>query len=266
MSRIPAHGYYMWHELMSTDPAAATAFYTKVIGWNAKVMPMERASGEAPDEYTLLLQGDSQMAGLMKLPPTAAANGAPSNWLGYVGVTDVAETVAQATQLGATLIVPPMPVPGIGTFAVFNDPWGATFAILQPTSPEQPIPQRPIVGDFSWNEVFTDDVEKAISFYHDLFGWKVLDKASMGDMGDYHLLGIGDFQFVGLMKRIPSMMPVCAWVSYIAVTDIQATVKAIAAEGGKVNYEPHQVPGGSWISPVQDPQGAHFAVQQMPTV
>ncbi len=29
-------GAFVWHELMTTDAAAATAFYTSVIGWTAQ--------------------------------------------------------------------------------------------------------------------------------------------------------------------------------------------------------------------------------------
>ena len=36
--------------------------------------------------------------------------------------------------LGGTSLVPPTPIPGVGSFALFQDPEGNTIGILHPTS------------------------------------------------------------------------------------------------------------------------------------
>jgi predicted enzyme related to lactoylglutathione lyase len=46
-------------------------------------------------------------------------------------VDDCNATAARAASLGATTCVPPTDIPGIGQFAVFSDPQGATFAIYR---------------------------------------------------------------------------------------------------------------------------------------
>ena len=33
-------GRFVWHELITTDPAGAKAFYSKVVGWTTEDMPM----------------------------------------------------------------------------------------------------------------------------------------------------------------------------------------------------------------------------------
>ena len=74
---------FVWHELMTTDTAAATAFYTAVLGYATTTQPM-------PDgDYVLLAAGGTQVAGLMALPAAAAAAGARPGWTGYVAVPDV---------------------------------------------------------------------------------------------------------------------------------------------------------------------------------
>lgn len=42
----------------------------------------------------------------------------------YVAVEDLEGTVAKAEELGATIIVPPTDVDGVGSFAMFQDPEG----------------------------------------------------------------------------------------------------------------------------------------------
>jgi predicted enzyme related to lactoylglutathione lyase len=45
-------------------------------------------------------------------------------------VNNVDETIAQATQLGGKVCMPPMEVPGVGRMAVISDPQGATFSVI----------------------------------------------------------------------------------------------------------------------------------------
>ena len=53
---------FAWYELLTTDVAAASAFYGKVVGWGAK-------DASTPGlAYTLLTAGDVPVGGLMDLP------------------------------------------------------------------------------------------------------------------------------------------------------------------------------------------------------
>jgi uncharacterized protein len=45
---------------------------------------------------------------------------------------DANATAGRARKLGATMCIDPADIPGIGRFAVFTDPTGASVAILQP--------------------------------------------------------------------------------------------------------------------------------------
>src|SRR6516164_2965987 len=47
------HGQFSWNELLTTDPGAATKFYTQLFGWTTQEMPM-------PDfTYTIVKHGDT---------------------------------------------------------------------------------------------------------------------------------------------------------------------------------------------------------------
>jgi uncharacterized protein len=51
----------------------------------------------------------------------------------YFAVGDVDATCAQATELGATVHVPPRDIEGVGRFAVIGDPHGAVFSVIKMT-------------------------------------------------------------------------------------------------------------------------------------
>ena len=121
----PSTGRFTWHELVTTDPAAATKFYGDLFGWTGRDNPMPGGG-----TYHLLSLGDVMVAGAMKAPP-----GVPSGWLVYVGVDDVDATVKKIDEHGGKIMVPPTTVPEMLRFACGADPQGAAFGILQPMGP-----------------------------------------------------------------------------------------------------------------------------------
>jgi predicted enzyme related to lactoylglutathione lyase len=49
----------------------------------------------------------------------------------YVAVDDLGATLARVGDLGGTPLVPPTPIPGIGWFAMFQDPDGNVIGLLR---------------------------------------------------------------------------------------------------------------------------------------
>ena len=245
---------FVWYELMTTDPAAARAFYTQVVGWQTA------DAGMPGMDYTLLSAASHQIGGLMALPPEASAAGVPPNWAGYVAVDDVDAKAAALQQAGGSVRRPPADIPGVGRFAVVADPYGAAFCLFKGnqqgpmTSPAAGTP-----GTVGWHELMAGALEPAWAFYSQLFGWTKADAIDMGPMGVYQLFTAGDAPIGGMMTRPPEM-PVSAWLYYFNVDAIDAGVGRIQAAGGKVVNGPMAVPGGSWIVQASDPQGAMFAL------
>jgi predicted enzyme related to lactoylglutathione lyase len=123
MDVYKTHGAFSWSELMTSDPAAASAFYGQLFGWNVKDM------GPQMGGYRVANVGESGVGGIMAIPPEAA--GMPPRWGVYVTVNNVDETLAQAKALGAQVCMEPMDVPTVGRMAAFNDPQGAMISIIQ---------------------------------------------------------------------------------------------------------------------------------------
>ncbi len=246
-------GRFVWHELMTTDTAAAAAFYTNVVGW--KTQPFEQ-----DPSYTIWMAPGGPAGGLMTLPADARAMGAPPSWLIYVGTPDVGETVADAQRLGARVLKDATEIPSVGRFAVLADPQGAVFAAFTPAPAPMGGGGAPKTGEFSWHELATTDHEAAFRFYQQLFGWEVTGRHDMGAMGTYQLFGLEGTSFGGMYSRTREPPAPPQWLSYASVGDAGEAARLATAAGGKVLMGPTEVPGGSLITQCFDPQGALFAV------
>jgi predicted enzyme related to lactoylglutathione lyase len=111
-----------WNELMSTDIAAAKTFYAGLFGWD----PQDQDMGEGMI-YTVWMLGEQGVGGGMASP----VPGMPSYWGVYFAVADCDATVAQAKELGGTVMNEPMDVPEVGRMAALADPQGAVFNVIQ---------------------------------------------------------------------------------------------------------------------------------------
>ena len=256
---IPAtgtKGRFVWHELLTTDPAAAQKFYTEVIGWKTSKMqggPMEYFFWQTTDAP------DSMIGGLMALPPGAIEMGTPPNWLAYVEVPDADAAVDQAVKLGAKVLMPAKTIEQAGRFAILQDPQGAVFAVITSAMPLKPETD-PAPREFSWHELTTSDLDAGIKFYAQLFGWEKKSEFDMGDMGMYYMFGRDRFTYGGMMKKPPTA-PGTYWLHYVSVADTaDAAAERAQKAGGKLMVGPMEVPGGDRIAVLQDPQGAWFAV------
>jgi len=249
MPESPPRGRIVWHELLTTDPDGAIAFYHKVVGWGSTVFAAD------PPYRTWTMDG-VPMGGMMRMPADAQA---PPSWRVYVAVPEVDRTVEQAARLGARTWVPGTEIPNVGRFAVLGDPQGATFAVYKPSIPGAGSDEA-VVGDFSWHELATTDWRAAWEFYRALFGWEHASSFDMGPMGTYWMFrrGGGSITLGGLFNKTGDAP--AQWLSYVRVPDADRAAALARRNGGRVMNGPMDVPGGDRIAMLADPQGAAFAV------
>lgn len=252
MAESNDRGRFCWYDLMTTDPEAATKFYTKVVGWGTQ-------QWDGPMPYTMWMNGDSPLGGVNTLPDDARKAGAPPHWLAYIATPDVDATVARATELGGSVMVPPMDIPTAGRFAVLADPQGSVFAAFTAQNETPGHDGPPALGEFSWHELATTDPEGAFTFYSDLFGWNKTEAMDMGPAGVYQMYGRGPMPLGGIFRK-PDEMPMSAWLLYAMVDDVEAGAERATANGGTILNGPMEVPGGDTIVQCMDPQGALFAL------
>jgi predicted enzyme related to lactoylglutathione lyase len=119
----PKHGAFVWHELMTTDPARCKSFYSDLFGW--KTEEMEMMPGFT---YTVFNQAKEGHAGMMAITPEHGEM--RSHWDVYVNVNDVDATAARCEELGGEVVVPPHDIP-VGRWAMLKDPTGAQICVYK---------------------------------------------------------------------------------------------------------------------------------------
>jgi predicted enzyme related to lactoylglutathione lyase len=116
-------------EIPADDPEALVSFYRSLFGWQIDKFPGEM-------EYWMVRTVPTDDKGMPTEP--GGINGgmmrrmAPDQRpLNYVNVESVADYVAKAKSLGATILMDKTPIPGMGWFAQLVDPQGNFFAMFQ---------------------------------------------------------------------------------------------------------------------------------------
>ena len=250
-------GSFNWNQLNTTDLGAVEAFYTKLLGWEAKREDMGQWG-----PFALIKNQGQDIASLMQMP---AGTDSQSHWLSYVWVEDIEASFAKMQNLGGKAFVPPTAISNVGRFAVFADPGGAMLAMFEnqpPVDPATPMPCGP--GTFCWFECTTRQDAACIAFYKALFGWTTSD-VDMGPAGIYTLFHNNGEQVAGLMPMIgpewPQDMP-AHWMPYIAVEDLDASYARVADCGGQGCVPPTVIPNVGRFAVIDDGGGAFLSIFQ----
>jgi predicted enzyme related to lactoylglutathione lyase len=247
-------GMFCWHDLMSKDPEEAEKFYTALFGWTINPMDLGPMG-----TYRMLMNGEVGIGGIV---PLKAPEEVPSHWIGYVTVDDVDAALERAENLGGQSCVPGTDIPNIGRFGVMTDPAGAVISpfksIHEEEMPEEESPSP--VGSVCWNELLTNDVETARSFYGEIFGWTHAEH-DMGEAGTYTMFLEDGKDRAGAMA-MPSKAEGARphWLPYVAVSDVDEAAGRIEELGGAIHCPPTDIPGVGRFAVGADPTGASFAV------
>ena len=123
----PKEGTLVHFEIPATDPAKISSFYSQLFGWK-----FNKWEGGSMDYWLIshkdATSPDDTMGGLFK------RNNPQEQFLNYVLVKSVDDSVAKATGLGAKVLMAKQEIPKMGWFAVLADPDGNTFALYQSSS------------------------------------------------------------------------------------------------------------------------------------
>ena len=133
-------------EIPADQPERAAEFYRELFGWEIKHLG---PAGSGGIEYWLVQTVPTDAEGR---PTEPGVNGGlmrrmtPGQTLvNYISVENVDQFARKAESLGAKVVVPKMPVPGMGWFSQLTDTEGNIFAIWQhdPAAAEaEPAGQR----------------------------------------------------------------------------------------------------------------------------
>ena len=117
------HGEFGWHELMTSDPAAALAFYQQFVPWQE-----QQQMDMGPDGlyHIFGLGADHMLGGMMRRPQSMPV----SAWGYYIGVEDLDAAMGRVQTGGGQVVHGPMEVPGGARVVNCLDPQGAFFSLM----------------------------------------------------------------------------------------------------------------------------------------
>ncbi|MGI9603552.1 MAG: VOC family protein [Acidimicrobiales bacterium] len=261
MTEFTSHapGTPCWVDLMSPDVDASKAFYTAVFGWDAE----DQHDDDGNRVYVMFTLDGKSVCGLGGQPPGMGEM--PPVWNTYIATDDPGAVADRVTAGGGTVMMKPMPVMTSGEMAIFTDPGGAAFSVWK-AGDHHGIEVGSIANTYSWSELNTRDLDRALPFYASVFGWEYDSGAAMPG---YHLIkgGTNDEGLGGIMAmpdEVPEMVP-NHWANYFTITDLDASVAAVRANGGDVMAEPMTIPGVGSMAVVHDPAGGNFSLMQPET-
>jgi hypothetical protein len=244
------NGVPSWVDMGSPDLARAKEFYGGLFGWNCPEGPAE-AGG-----YSVCDVGGKTVAGLGPQMNPAV----PPNWMTYVNVDSVDDTIAKVVANGGAVLMPAMDVMEAGRMAIFADPVGAAIGLWQPNQHiGAQLANEP--GTYCWSELVTTDLEASKSFYRAVFSWDAEDQGPEGGPVAYTEWKVGGNSVGGMMLKsaeMPAEMPPM-WGVYFAVADADAAVSKAKELGAAVFMGPMDIEPGRFAV-LADPVGAVFNV------
>ena len=255
-----APGYYpgkfVWHDLVTRDPASARRFYGALLGWEFQ----DTTRNGRP--YAVARVAGRPVAGVVLYPEPTDDHAA---WLSYLSVPDVDQAVEQVSAAGGQVLYPPADLPGAARIAVISDPQGAPLGLARLTGGDPADGPAPSRGHFFWMEYMAENAEAALEFYRDLSGYEsTVQKGAAGV--DYHILRRDGRSRAGLFQfpkdADENVDP--NWLPYVRVDDPATLAGRVEALGGQVLLAPNASIRGGTLAIVADPTGGALALQKWP--
>jgi len=110
-------------------------------------------------------------------------------------------------------------------------------------------------------DLFAKDVDRAIEFYRNAFGWTIEKWAGPTE---YWLIGTGDHSTEGIDGGLgPGEPSLKNSELTLGVDSIDAALKLVTEAGGTVDREKMPVPGVGWMATVVDTEGNVFGLMQL---
>ena len=246
VERYP-NGTFCWVDLGTSDAPGAKAFYGGLLGWEFDDLP----TGDK-GTYSICRREGKAVAGLYDRAETPA-------WGSYLSVDDVDRATARARELGAEVLVEPFDSPGGGRVATVRDPAGAVVSLWQ-AGGHAGAGLVNEVGAWSWDELVTPDLDRAKTFYGELFGWTAADLPGPIPRTSFSL---GELLVGGGHAPGPQEPPTPRWTVSFMVADADQTAADAERLGGRVLLPPMDIPIGRFAV-VADPAGGELTVAHAP--
>jgi len=254
------NGRIVWHDLLTTTPDESREFYGELFGWEFEKPGPEFGIG-GTDSY-MLIRHEGRLIGGMFDANTLNRDVNISQWVTVISVDDINAATDRVTAEGGDVLTQPTDVGSRGTLAVVMGPDGALFALIT-TRDGDPAEREPTHNDWLWDELWTDDVDVATSFYQQVAGYGTDDQAIADSDSTYRVLNADNKPRAGILANpFEGERPV--WVNYLRVEDPAAITARVEALGGQILVDAQKRAVGGEAALIAGPSGAGVALQTWP--
>jgi uncharacterized protein len=241
--RLP--GKFVWADLATDDVKAAAKFYFGLFGWTFH-------------DYGGYLVGSHDgrpLCGMFQRPKPEDRPEAKPRWFGYLSVASVEKAQRTVTKGGGRVLAAPQKMPKRGEQAVFADPEGAVFGVVQ-SSAGDPEDFLADPGEWIWIQLLSRDAKQASEFYRAVGGYDVIANSASNRLSDYVLTSDGYAR--ATVRTLPDahaeVQP--SWLLFVRVENVGETVAQAKQLGGTVLIEPKPERFDGKVSVIADPAGA----------
>lgn len=232
-------------EVRGPDDRRLADFYASLFGWRMQPVP-----GVG---YTLIHAGGTGInGGIEKVTDVRPAT------TFYIETDDLQSALDKINLVGGKTITPITELPGMATYAIFEDLDGLAVGLVlapAPATPGQPQPvgdtdlaESATAAPVDWFELLGTDARRSQQFYAEIFGWQVTTAESGYGMVDTRTDR-------GIRGSIGAGEPGPWATVYASVADVAAVLAQAAELGGSQVHGPVAAGEHLQTGAVRDPAG-----------
>jgi predicted enzyme related to lactoylglutathione lyase len=239
-------GKFIWHDLLTPDPLLAGKFYEKLFGWQI----------EYQEHYAVVRNGGKRIAGILQVQP-ADGRTVEGVWIPSVSVADVDAAIGLVKANGGQILKGPADMDKRGRAVLISDPQRADLVLLSAKGGD-PADTEAAIGDWLWDELWTDDPDSIEAFYESVLGY---DEIALGDAYDVFIY---KGKWRAGIRYVQDKKEHMLWVPVVRVADPEATAQRVTELGGVVWVAPDEAPSNGDTALIGDTTGALLLIQRWP--
>ena len=236
-------GKFVWHDLLTDDMEAARKFYGDVFGWRF----------ETKRDYTQIFNQEELIGGMMQVAPSDDQK-AKAVWLPSISVANIDKSIKYLTSQKGQVLKGPLVMKKRGKGVLVSDPHGAHVVLLRAKGGD-PKDKKAQIGDWLWNELWTNKPQESYDFYRHLGGY---DGYEMRD--EYYILKRKNKWRAGI-REIEKEEFKARWIPTIRVSDLEGTMAKVKSSGGEVLVAPDEELVNGNVALIADNKGAALIIQ-----
>ena len=239
-------GKFIWHDLLTPDPLSAGKFYEELFGWQI----------DYEGDYAVVRNDGKLIAGILRLKP-ADGRAVQGVWIPTVSVADVDAAVDRVKANGGMLLKGPFDMDKRGRAALISDPQRADLVLLNAKGGD-PADTEAAIGDWLWDELWSDDPDGIEAFYEAVFGYDEID------LGEGYDIFLHKGEWRAGLRYVQDKNEHMLWVPVVRVADPAAIAQRVTELGGVVWVAPDEAPGNGDTALISDTTGALLLIQRWP--